>query len=596
MSYATKVAAPSTATFGRTILGVICDPFHHKDESEEFNDERVARRLESVTNDIARTDDELRLATIQAAFYTAHTPRGHRCQSLASRLDERLTQLHKQYDYIWKLLRDRLASHKSQPNGFQDGNGHLPQPPQPPESPNAYELFWISRLLTVAGEDDTVSVDDLRVALPDRAFRAGSILRVLNLMEFLGLELDIGGPDKFSLRPLLAFALQKPEPTAEQTSAMFDSLFNAQDHLRNLVFGNKAGLSATLDLLTEVLDRRTPPQEVFLLAAETPEARLRKKILASSATLKRAVARLRYRRSGKHRPKICSPPQLEVALTKLHAALRFRPSAIESIVKAIIRSASEHLIPPDDTPQLISAIGRTESIQKEIYETHLRIVLTACSSFIGRGVELADLFQEAWQGLMTALDHFDPEQEVTFRGYASFWIMQSITRAIANQGRLIRLPVHVLDRLSKLPPEAALLQPLDPQKETHPPQHHAESEDPRASSLAQLAKTQFVDVDEVSDAELTHAAIADQPVDQFVGEEDNDHHSREEIIHRVLETLEPKEKDVLIRRFGLNGSRPQTLEAIAQTYALTRERIRQIEVKALKALRHPSRSEILMKL
>jgi RNA polymerase primary sigma factor len=288
--------------------------------------------------------------------------------------------------------------------------------------------------------------------------------------------------------------------------------------------------------------------------------------------------------------------QPNTALTKLHAALRFRPSAIESIAKAILRNASEHLIPPEDTPHLVSALSRTEAIQKEIYETHLRIVLTTCSSFIGRGLELADLFQEACQGLMNALDHFDPEQEVTFRGYAAFWILQSITRAIANNGRLIRLPVYVLDRLRKLPRDTALLQPHDPQQEANLTQQVAQSEDPDLSSLFQLAKTQFVDVDDVSDAELTQAAAADWPVAQFAGEEENDHHQREEIIHQVLDTLDPKERDVLIRRFGLNGSQPQTLEEIGQTYAVTRERIRQIEVKALKALRHPSRSETLMKL
>jgi hypothetical protein len=452
MSYTSKVAATSTATVGRTIAGVIRVPFHHQDESEELNDERIARRLEDLADEIAHAEDELRLATIQAAFYTARTPRGHRCQDLASRLELRVTQLHKQYNANWKLLHNRLAAHKNGANGSSGGNGHLPLPPQHPEPPNAYELFWISRLLAVAGQDDTISVDDLRVALPDRAFRAGSILRVLNLMEFLGLELDIGGPDKFSLRPLLAFALQKPEPTAEQTSAMLDGVFAAHDHLRTLVFANKAALSPTLRLLTEVLEHRTAAQELFLLAADTPEDRLRKKILASLAPLKKAVARSRYRRGGKHRRKASGPPQPEAALTKLHAALRFRPSAIESIAKAIIQSASEHLIPPDDTPELTSALRRAESLQKAIYETHLRIVLTACSSYIGRGVELADLFQEASQGLINALDHFDPEEGVTFRGYASFWIMQSITRAIANNGRLIRLPVHVIDRLRKLPP------------------------------------------------------------------------------------------------------------------------------------------------
>ena len=256
MSYATKVASSSTATSGRTILGVICDPFHHTDESEEFNDERVARRLENIASDIARTEDELRLATIQAAFYTRGTPRGDRCQNPANRLDTRVTGFHQEYGSTWKLLHDRLAARKTTPGGSPNGNGHLSQPPEDCEPPNNYELSWISRLLTVAGEDSTISTDDLRVALPDRAFRAGSILRVLKLMDFLGLELDIDGPDKFSLRPLLKFALQKPEPTAEQVSAMLHDLLVAQDHLRNLVFASKAALSPTLDLLTELLARR----------------------------------------------------------------------------------------------------------------------------------------------------------------------------------------------------------------------------------------------------------------------------------------------------------------------------------------------------
>ena len=596
MSYVTIVAASSTAAFGRTIPGVICVPFHHADESEEFNDERVARRIENIASDIARAEGEFRLATIQAAFYISGTARGDRCQNLANRLDTRVMGLHQEYDSTWKLLHDRLAARKSTPGGSPNGNGHLSQPPEDCEPPNNYELSWISRLLTVAGEDSTISTDDLRVALPDRAFRAGSILRVLKLMDFLGLELDIDGPDKFSLRPLLKFALQKPEPTAEQVSAMLHDLLVAQDHLRNLVFASKAALSPTLDLLTELLEWQAAPESLFLLASEVPEDHLRKKLLSCLSPLKRAVATLRHRPGRKHKLRSCTPAQPSTVLINLHATLHFRPTAIESIAKAILRNASEHLIPPEGIPQLLSALSRTEALQKEIYETHLRIVLTTCSSFIGRGVELADLFQEACQGLMNALDHFDPEQEVTFRGYAAFWILQSITRAIANQGRLIRLPVHVLERLAKLPPDTDPLQPQDLQPEANPSQQFVDSVDPQASFLSRLAETQFLNIDDVSDAELSQAVAAEQPVPQFAGEEDDDLRRCEDVIHRVLDTLDPQENDVLARRFGLNGSQPQTLEEIGERYAVTRERIRQIEVKALKALRHPSRSEILLEL
>ena len=126
--------------------------------------------------------------------------------------------------------------------------------------------------------------------------------------------------------------------------------------------------------------------------------------------------------------------------------------------------------------------------------------------------------------------------------------------------------------------------------------NQSDSVDPQASFLSRLAETQFLNIDDVSDAELSQAATSEQPVTQFVGEEDDDLRQREDVIHRVLGTLAPKENDVLARRFGLNGFQPQTLEEIGERYAVTRERIRQIEVKALKALRHPSRSEILLEL
>jgi RNA polymerase primary sigma factor len=197
---------------------------------------------------------------------------------------------------------------------------------------------------------------------------------------------------------------------------------------------------------------------------------------------------------------------------------------------------------------------------------------------------------------MSALDHFDPERDCVFRSSAAYWILQAITRCIAMRGRLIRIPVYMLDRLARIRTSATSGEPQDGALPFRPPNQLPNPNDTESSPLSQPAETQLFDIEDVPEAELYQAAAADQPAAEQAGEDDSDLHRLHEVVHRVLDTLDPRERDVLTLRFGLNGCQAETLEQIGARYTLTRQRIRQIEQTALKKLRHPCRAETLMKI
>lgn len=230
----------------------------------------------------------------------------------------------------------------------------------------------------------------------------------------------------------------------------------------------------------------------------------------------------------------------------------------------------------------------------QLAEANLRLVVSIAKRYVGRGMQFLDLIQEGNMGLIKAVDKFEHKKGFKFSTYATWWIRQAITRAIADQARTIRIPVHMVETINKLVrAQRQLVQEL--------------GRDPLPEEVAELMN---MDVEKVREVQK----IAQEPVslETPIGEEEDSHLGdfipdeeilspsdaatntmlREQLIS-VLDTLTDRERKVLALRFGLDDGRTRTLEEVGQAFDVTRERIRQIEAKALRKLKHPSRSKKL---
>jgi len=253
------------------------------------------------------------------------------------------------------------------------------------------------------------------------------------------------------------------------------------------------------------------------------------------------------------------------------------------------------LLSNEEEKELAIAVenGDLEAKQR-LAEANLRLVVSIAKRYVGRGMQFLDLIQEGNMGLMKAVDKFDYSKGFKFSTYATWWIRQAITRAIADQARTIRIPVHMVETINKLVREQRnLLQEL--------------GQDPTPEQIAAR-------MDMTPDKVREILKIAQEPVslETPIGEEDDSHLGdfiEDEVIENpvdyttrvvlreqldeVLDTLTDREENVLRLRFGLDDGKMRTLEDVGKVFNVTRERIRQIEAKALRKLRHPSRSKQL---
>ncbi|MDF2730334.1 MAG: polymerase sigma factor RpoD [Acidimicrobiia bacterium] len=261
--------------------------------------------------------------------------------------------------------------------------------------------------------------------------------------------------------------------------------------------------------------------------------------------------------------------------------------------RAQARLDEEGLI-DEDRAVLGHEIDIGDAAQKQLVQSNLRLVVALARRYVGRGMALLDLIQEGNVGLMRAVERFDYRRGFKFSTYATWWIRQAISRAIADQGRTIRMPIHVLDSVNKLTrAQREMTQTMGRKPTLDELAFELDIEPARVAELQRIAQdtvsleTPVGEDDDGTLGDLVEDLESDRPADVATFS------SLQDQLAMALEGLNEREREVLIMRFGLADGRMRTLEEVGSHFKVTRERIRQLETKALAKLRHPDKSQRL---
>lgn len=281
---------------------------------------------------------------------------------------------------------------------------------------------------------------------------------------------------------------------------------------------------------------------------------------------------------------------------EIEALARLEQGEATDPVRQYLREIGRYkLLMSEEEVELAKKVEKQEKRAKDkLVNSNLRLVVSIAKKYVGRGLSLLDLIQEGNQGLIRAVEKYDWRKGFKFSTYATWWIRQAITRAIADQARTIRIPVHMVETINRLfRTSRRLMQELGREPTPEEIGQEMELTGDRVREIFKIAQ-------EVTSLETPVGEDEDSLLGDFVNDTTTpapeDQASRELLkqqLEEVLGTLPPREAAVVKMRFGLNGTKPMTLEEVGREFGVTRERIRQIEAKALKKLKHPSRRKKL---
>ena len=399
---------------------------------------------------------------------------------------------------------------------------------------------------------------------------------------------DMDVKKQTAIKELIALGKKKGKLTLKEMSDALESIDMESDELDRLYEElEKAGIELQG---AEVLAAPAESEEEF---SEDAVEEVTKEELEDTESLAEGFAiddpvRMYLKEIGK--VDLLTPDEEVELAKKMQAGME----AKEKIKELDERQRNGEQIDEKEYQALRKAIRGGENAKKRLSEANLRLVVSIAKRYVGRGMLFLDLIQEGNLGLLKAVEKFDCTKGFKFSTYATWWIRQAITRAIADQARTIRIPVHMVETINKvIRVSRQLLQEL--------------GHDPQPEEIAEEMKMPVERVREI-------LKIAQEPVslETPIGEEEDSHLGdfipdddalepaeaasftllKEQLVE-VLKTLTPREEKVLRLRFGIEDGRTRTLEEVGKEFNVTRERIRQIEAKALRKLRHPSRSKKL---